>query len=292
MKLPKPLWNRALQVFFRQQIFLAKKNPWNSDYMRVSSEWWSCINRLSQRLAVFPHTALQLAVSISGQIDDTNLLQGASVIATEQDYSTLLPRYPQLPYWWLAFLWRLSFQNLVGFLALCNDPVRFAAVSSEILPSCPPSLKAVLLPACFHRFPPWFRLVFVFPVSDWFPVGVTIFSPCHNFPRFTVIWGLWLLPNVTSTGRSPHFLQLTFQTFRSQPLGRPSYRFIHHNNVTDDFQTSSWNRRLAALPCRIGFVILRTALSLPVALHPISQWRSYFPLRRYGLRRQGLSPWW
>ena len=47
---------------------------------------------------VFPHTALQLAVSISGQIDDTNLLQGASVIATEQDYSTLLPRYPQLPY--------------------------------------------------------------------------------------------------------------------------------------------------------------------------------------------------
>ena len=48
--------------------------------------------------AVFPHTALQLAVSISGQIDDTNLLQGASVIATEQDYSTLLPRYPQLPY--------------------------------------------------------------------------------------------------------------------------------------------------------------------------------------------------
>ena len=33
--------------------------------------------------AVFPHTALQLAVSISGQIDDSNLLQGASVIATE-----------------------------------------------------------------------------------------------------------------------------------------------------------------------------------------------------------------
>ena len=33
--------------------------------------------------AVFPHTALQLAVPISGQIDDYNLLQGASVIATE-----------------------------------------------------------------------------------------------------------------------------------------------------------------------------------------------------------------
>ena len=71
--------------------------------------------------------------------------------------------------------------------------------------------------------------------------------------------------------RSPHLLQLTFLTFRSQPLGRPSYRFIRQHNVTDDFQASSTPSRLAALPCRIGFVILRTALSLPVALHPISQ---------------------
>ena len=71
--------------------------------------------------------------------------------------------------------------------------------------------------------------------------------------------------------RSPHLLQLTFLAFRSQPLGRLSYRFNRQNNVTDDFQASSWNHRLAALPCRIGFVILRTALSLPVALHPISQ---------------------
>ena len=72
-------------------------------------------------------------------------------------------------------------------------------------------------------------------------------------------------------GRSPHLLQLTFLAFRSQPLGRLSYRFNRQHNVTNDFQASSWNRRLAALPCRIGFVILRTAFSLPVALHPISQ---------------------
>lgn len=72
-------------------------------------------------------------------------------------------------------------------------------------------------------------------------------------------------------GRSPHLLQLTFLAFRSQPLGRLSYRFNRQNNVTNDFQASSLTRRLAALPCRIGFVILRTALSLPVALHPISQ---------------------
>jgi hypothetical protein len=71
--------------------------------------------------------------------------------------------------------------------------------------------------------------------------------------------------------RSPHLLQLTFLAFRSQPLGRLSYRFNRHTNVTNDFQASSCTRRLAALPCRIGFVILRTALSLPVALHPISQ---------------------
>jgi hypothetical protein len=71
--------------------------------------------------------------------------------------------------------------------------------------------------------------------------------------------------------RSPHLLQLTFLAFRSQPLGRLSYRFNRQNNVTNDFQASSLTRRLAALPCRIGFVILRTTLSLPVALHPISQ---------------------
>jgi hypothetical protein len=72
-------------------------------------------------------------------------------------------------------------------------------------------------------------------------------------------------------GRSPHLLQLTFLAFRSQPLGRLSYRFNRQNNVTNDFQASSLTRRLTALPCRIGFVILRTTLSLPVALHPISQ---------------------
>jgi hypothetical protein len=72
-------------------------------------------------------------------------------------------------------------------------------------------------------------------------------------------------------GRSPHLLQLTFLAFRSQPLGRLSYRFDRQHNVTNDFQASSTPSRLAALPCRIGFVILRTALSLPVALHPISQ---------------------
>ena len=42
--------------------------------------------------------------------------------------------------------------------------------------------------------------------------------------------------------RSPHLLQLTFLAFRSQPLGRLSYRFNRQNNVTNDFQASSLTR--------------------------------------------------
>src|SRR4029079_8680178 len=37
--------------------------------------------------------------------------------------------------------------------------------------------------------------------------------------------------------------------------------------------------RLASQPGRIEFVILRTGRSLPVALHPLSQGRSYLPLQ-------------
>src|SRR6266704_6106156 len=48
--------------------------------------------------------------------------------------------------------------------------------------------------------------------------------------------------------------------------------------------------RLVVTPRRIEFVILRTASSLPVALHPASQRRSYFQLRGHGLPRHGLPP--
>jgi hypothetical protein len=73
----------------------------------------------------------------------------------------LLPRNKIIPLCYLTIrnpltdIWRSSgtFQSLVGLLALCNDPVTFTSISSGIMPSCPPSLKAVLLPACFHRFP-------------------------------------------------------------------------------------------------------------------------------------------
>jgi hypothetical protein len=139
--------------------------------------------------------------------------------------------------------------------------------------SCPPSLVTALLTVIssvywtcnrdgFHTTSCCWR--FFFPLLQ----GATIFFSVNLLSHYYK--GSDSCHRHLS-GRSPHLLQLTFRTFRSQPLGRLSYRFIRHDNVTDDFQASSWNRRLAALPCRIGFVILRTAFSLPVALHPISQ---------------------
>jgi len=48
-------------------------------------------------------------------------------------------------------------------------------------------------------------------------------------------------------------------------------------------QASPWMRRLAAPQGRIVFVILRTACSPPVALHPASQRRSYLRLPGLGI---------
>lgn len=51
-----------------------------------------------------------------------------------------------------------------------------------------------------------------------------------------------------------------------------------------------WTSRLAATPRRIGFVLLRTASSPPVAPHPASRRRSYLRLRGCGSPRSGLTP--
>jgi len=61
-------------------------------------------------------------------------------------------------------------------------------------------------------------------------------------------------------------------------------------NVPDVFRTSPRMSRLAVTPRRIEFALLRTASSLPVALHPASQRRSYLRLRGLGLPRHGLPP--
>ena len=61
-------------------------------------------------------------------------------------------------------------------------------------------------------------------------------------------------------------------------------------NVPDVFRTSPRMSRLAVTPRRIEFALLRTASSLPVALHPASRRRSYLRLRGLGLPRHGLPP--
>ena len=139
--------------------------------------------------------------------------------------------------------------------------------------SYPPSLVTALLTVIlsvdwaynrdgFHTTPCCRRFFFASPVSDYYFLSVNRLN--HYYEGSDSC-------RRHLDDRSPHLLQLTFLAFRSQPLGRLSYRFNHQNNVTNDFQASSLTRRLAALPCRIGFVILRTTLLLPVALHPISQ---------------------
>ncbi|MDB5758178.1 MAG: hypothetical protein JWM30_1467 [Burkholderia sp.] len=62
--------------------------------------------------------------------------------------------------------------------------------------------------------------------------------------------------------------------------------------MSDGFQASPYYSKLAATPRRIEFVILRTANSPPIALHPASRQRSYLRLQGFGLPWQGLSPCW
>jgi len=72
----------------------------------------------------------------------------------------------------------------------------------------------------------------------------------------------------------------------------PDHRFRRHRSVTGAFQTSPSMCRLVETSRRIAFVILRTEVSLPVAPHPTSRWRSDLPLRRCGILRHGLAPCW
>lgn len=74
---------------------------------------------------------------------------------------------------------------------------------------------------------------------------------------------------------SPCLSRMNVQPFHPQPLDAPTHRFGSHFSVCGVFQASSFARKLAATSRRIGFVILRTGRSSPVALHPTSRRRSY-----------------
>ena len=92
------------------------------------------------------------------------------------------------------------------------------------------------------------------------------------------------------SGSSPRFLHHTFPSFHPQARDAPRHRFSHHCSVPSCFQTSPLTRKLVATPRRIGFVILRTDSSLPVAPHPASQRRSYLQLQSCDQLWRGLPP--
>ena len=96
--------------------------------------------------------------------------------------------------------------------------------------------------------------------------------------------------SVTSATGLPAYLTQTSSHSASNHVMRPSIAFHAKYSVPGKFQTSPRMSRLVATSRRIEFVILRTASSLPVALHPASRRRSYLQLRGLGLPRHGLSP--
>src|SRR5712671_5054997 len=127
-------------------------------------------------------------------------------------------------------------------------------------PSCLPSLEAVLLPA---------------PSAAGGDIGtMKALTPAAH----------------TLADRSLRLLRLAFPTFRPQPRDLPAGRFVSRLSASGCFQASPRVSKLATASRRIRFVLLRTAGSPPVALHPASRRRSYLRLRSCDQLRHGLPP--
>jgi hypothetical protein len=89
--------------------------------------------------------------------------------------------------------------------------------------------------------------------------------------------------SLTQTARSLRLRRSAVPTFRPQPRDPPDGRFEYQSPQRHQlFQASPPMSRLATRSRRNRFVILRTAGSPPVALHPASRRRSY--LQFLGLR--------
>ena len=138
-------------------------------------------------------------------------------------------------------------------LSLCHD------LSLTLLPSCLPSLGAVLLSALLA-------------------------AP----RRCGTMKALTPAPLTCGAGLPAYFATPSCRSVSNHV----SCRIIayHHASVTRAFWASPWYRRLAADLRRIEFVILRTNSSPPVAPHLASRRRSYLRLRSCGILRHGLSP--
>jgi hypothetical protein len=122
-----------------------------------------------------------------------------------------------------------------------------------------------------------------------FPWCGFAFCTSRGFSRSGTMETLTPAP-LTHSARLPAYCTTPSCRSISNHVGLPRHRFTHHASVSSAFRASPWNRRLAAAPRRIEFVILRTNNSPPVAPHLASQRRSYLQLRSCGFLRHGLSP--
>ena len=154
--------------------------------------------------------------------------------------------------------------------------------------SCPPSLDMALLsmpPGALHAV---FRFAFGFACPPGFPAGPPYRHPARHFLHLRYYEGSDSCRHHLA-GRSPRLSRDTFPAFRLQPRHAPRHRFPRrHTSVPGEFRTSPRMSRLVATYRRIEFALLRTASSLPVALHPASQRRSYLRLRGLGFPRHRL----
>ena len=139
--------------------------------------------------------------------------------------------------------------------------------------SCLPSLTRLSYSTLFKRPPATFRL--------W--GGVPALSNLRLWIISNPVWPWGALaahqyyegsdscsPSLRLTGL-PAYLTQTSQRSASNHVTAPNIALHANSSVSDVFQASPSPSQLADTPRRIEFVLLRTANSLPVALHPTSR---------------------
>ena len=91
----------------------------------------------------------------------------------------------------------------------------------------------------------------------------------------------WLWPHERRLGPRGSLCLVAWPSEHSAPnhLTAPAVALTHNPSARQAVWASPFTSRLAGRPGRIGFVILRTARSPPVALHPLLRGRSYFQLQ-------------
>ena len=108
-----------------------------------------------------------------------------------------------------------------------------------------------------------------------FPVGRLVSRRCHTIDAIvSAACGVQYYEGSDSWNVSPHLPGLSTSCVRPSPRSTanhvmsPAHRFDRHGSVRSVFQTSPCMCRLVETSRRIAFVILRTEVVLPVALHP------------------------